>query len=206
MLSQEVIEESIESENNQELNSSQVIETETQLTFGTPEETEEISVSSIGFLDMLRIFFILAIIIAIAYCIIWVLKRIQNKSLVNSESIEVLSTQSLQQGNMLYIVKTGTSYFLLGATSQSISTIKEFSKKEEKDELLLSLSVNEAQSSTETKTFFSILKGAFTRIIKNDKSQKKIKKDTYSDANGSVANALDSLQKNAKRGETLNGK
>ena len=176
MFSQEIIEKNISGNQNKNINSSiensannqeqivtpsqQIVETETQLTFNTPMENQEISISSIGFLDILRVFLILAIVIVIAYGVILFLKRIQNKSLVNSYSIEILSTQSLQQGNMLYIIKTGSSYFLISTTSQSISLIKEFSKKEERDELLLSLSINAANSSKEVKSnFFFIIKG-----------------------------------------------
>ena len=220
MFSQEIIEKNISGNQNKNINSSiennannqeqivtpsqQIVETETQLTFNTPVENQEISISSIGFLDILRVFLILAIVIVIAYGVILFLKRIQNKSLVNSYSIEILSTQSLQQGNMLYIIKTGSSYFLISTTSQSISLIKEFSKKEERDELLLSLSINAANSSKEVKSnFFSLLKGLFTNIKKNNEIQKKTSNNT--DADNSVENALNSLRKNTKRGEKLNG-
>lgn len=159
----------------------------------TPEaDNEDISITTFGAGDVFRIFLILLLIIGITYLIIWFLRKLQNKTLINSNAIEILSTQTMQQGSMLYVVKTGANYFLLAVTGQSITLVKEFSEKEERDELELALSVNLSGSSPSPirKTFLSVFNDIFKR------------RTTAKEKQGINA-ALSRLNSQVKRGKAL---
>lgn len=175
---------------------------ELQLNFDTISEPQEISISTINVWDVLRIIVILAVIIAITYGIIWFLRKVQRKTLINSNAIEILSSQALAQGAMLYVVKTGSSYLLLGNTGQSIQLIKEFSTKEERDEMLLSLSIRERQGQNATKhSFVTLLRNFYFSIRKQEN------KDTNAKTkNGDLSSIMSALKEREKKGEKLNGK
>ena len=73
----------------------------------------------------------LVVVVGLIYLCVFLLKKISNKTLPNSEQlIKVVSRSYLTPKQSLYIVKLGLKYAVLGVGENSVNLIKELSPEE----------------------------------------------------------------------------
>ena len=123
-----------------------------------------VSIRPVGIWDTVRVFLVLIFVILGIYAVIWFLKRVQKKSFIHSELIEVLSSHSLSGGGNLHLVKIGKSFFFIGSSNQNVSLIKEITNKEEVDEINLNLSF--VEENTDKDSFSSRIVDVFKKFGK----------------------------------------
>lgn len=148
-------------------------ETLPETSFIIPQETEDTgaAVQPIGIWDTVRVFFVLILVIAGIYGVVWVLKKIQKRSFANPQIIDVLSSKQLSGGGNVHVIKLGKSVFFVGASGQTVNLMKEIKDKEEIDEIMLALSFAEEENDASApKSFAQSLKNSLRKIFKSPAS------------------------------------
>lgn len=150
--------EAVATEQNIEPADAENLVPETELFFNTQED-ENVDIPTIGFIDTLRIFLVLIVILAIAIGLVWFLKKFQNtQQNTNSEVIDLISTRTISPGTSLHIIKVARGYILIANSGQNVTLIKEYVEKEDIDEITLSLSQADAESQeNNSESFFKKL-------------------------------------------------
>ena len=111
--------------------------------------------------DFVRMLLIMGAIIGVIYLIFHFLKKAGGPKKQESQSIKVLSSQSLGSGKNLHLIEIGTQIYLIGAAENSVSLVSQIQDKETLDILRLQ---GADQGNPEKRNFADL----FTSIFKRD--------------------------------------
>ena len=121
---------------------------ETELLFNeTPVDAEGFQSSEanempgVGFGDFLRVIIVLAVVIAIIYFFVWMLKKFTGIKAEGGDAIRLYSTMPLKGDAALHLVEAGNKIFLIGSSGNSINLISEINEKESIDEIRMNASL-----------------------------------------------------------------
>jgi len=140
---------------------------ETQLTIldteaedgAVTEQTEEIPVPTVGWGDFLRMFLVLAFVIALIYGVFFLMKKFSRKGSLDSDQIRILTSKSLESGRNLHVIEVGNQVFLIGSAEGGISLVSEINDKETRDQFRLLAS----QQAEGTKSFQNVFSHFFPK-------------------------------------------
>lgn len=111
------------------------------------ETTQNVVVKPFGIWNTIKVFFVLIILLAVGVGVVFLLKKLQtSQSSSNEEVIDIVSSRSLSQGTALHVIKIGTGFILIGTSSSSVDIIKDFSNKEDIDEINLVISTADSNN------------------------------------------------------------
>jgi len=85
----------------------------------------------------LRMVLVLALVLAVIYCVYRLIKRMSRPKAADNSAVKVLATTSLGPGKAMHVVTLGSKAYLIGATDSSISLIAEVLDKDFIDTLSL---------------------------------------------------------------------
>jgi len=110
---------------------------------GAPDNqiSEDNPMPGVGFGDFLRVLIVLAIVIALIYAFVWLLKKFTRTKVEGAGVIQLYSTQPLKGDASLHLVEAGKRIFLIGSSGNSVSLISEIDDKESIDEIRLNASM-----------------------------------------------------------------
>jgi len=102
---------------------------------------EDNPMPGVGFGDFLRVIIVLAIVIALIYAFVWMLKKFTGSKAEGAGAIHLYSTQPLKGDASLHLVEAGKRIFLIGSSGNSVNLISEIDDKESMDEIRLNASM-----------------------------------------------------------------
>ncbi len=128
-------------EQTQEIDESELVFPETDTEESGPfVQPENRNLNNFGAWDFIRMFLILAAVIAAIYLVFFILKRTTNPRMQNNELFKVLSSQTLSNNRTIHLVEVGRQMFLVGAGDGSVRLLSEITDKETIDEIRLKMS------------------------------------------------------------------
>ena len=105
-----------------------------------------------------RLIFVLILVIACIYAIVWILRRSGNPKFAPDPYLKKVASLNLGPGKSVYIVSTPTQAFMVGVTDNSVNKIGEITDKD----LINMMNINvEKQPTDKPKDFASILSKFF---------------------------------------------
>ena len=95
------------------------------------------SVPGVSTWDFVRMFLVLALVVAVIYGVFWLLRRTSRRTVQENELIRVLGSRSLSGGRALHLVEVASSVFLVGSADGGVDLIAEITDKESLDAVRL---------------------------------------------------------------------
>jgi len=123
---------------------------------GNIQTPEDNPMPGVGFGDFLRVIIVLAVVIALIYAFVWMLKKFTGTKAEGAGVIHLYSTQPLKGDASLHLVEAGKRIFLIGSSGNSVNLISEIDDKESIDEIRLNASMAPVKVS-----------GGFARLFKD---------------------------------------
>ncbi|RKX68583.1 MAG: hypothetical protein DRP60_17775 [Spirochaetes bacterium] len=121
---------------------------ETELLFNTTDENADagqtpgdVQMPGVGFGDFIRVIIVLAVVIALIYAFVWMLKKFTGTKAEGSVAIRLYSTQPLKGDAALHLVEAGKRIYLIGSSGNSVNLISEIDDKESIDEIHMKASL-----------------------------------------------------------------
>ncbi len=168
------------------------------------ENSDDFTTPGLRFTDYMRILLILAFVVASLWFTIRFMRRTQRKNDHNTKLIAVVSNKTLSNGTILTLLRLPKGFILLASNNNSVTTIKEFSKKEELDELELQISREDTRDMPKnnfTKQLKRIAQVFSTgNIVSSNRQHSNPPRDT---SHG--LSSLKSIHENFKRRQSLDG-
>ncbi|MCG8453745.1 MAG: flagellar biosynthetic protein FliO [Spirochaetales bacterium] len=113
------------------------------------------SLPGIGIADFLRMIVVLALVIAMIYGFVWLLRRLSHGKPQTGEAIRLLSSKSLKGDAALHVVEVGQRVFLIGSGGNSVNLLTEIDDSESLGEIRLKASQDQEPVS-----------GSFSKILR----------------------------------------
>ncbi|WP_141676659.1 flagellar biosynthetic protein FliO [Legionella jamestowniensis] len=85
--------------------------------------------SSISNSELLRVMSGLLLVVGVIVLLSWLLRRLNNAGLGNSNGFKVIASMSLGTREKIMLINTGNRFLLLGVTSGSINTLHDFGEE-----------------------------------------------------------------------------
>lgn len=107
---------------------------------GNGNDTETQGVQVIGVIDLLRMVFVLAGVLASIYGLFWLIKRTKTGSVGVTDSVIQVRDQVILGGSKaIYLVQIGDRMFMVGGTENSLNLLTEIDDKETLQEIQVTL-------------------------------------------------------------------
>ena len=140
---------------------SELKQRESEILLGDDPSVEQ-TVDSVGQTGtawfFVRLIFVLILVIACIYVIVWILRRSGNPKFAPDPYLKKVASLNLGPGKSVYIVSTPTQAFMVGVTDNSVNKIGEITDKD----LIDMMNINvEKQPADKPKDFASILSKFF---------------------------------------------
>jgi flagellar protein FliO/FliZ len=113
---------------------------ETTLSFsdaGAPARAANTTAAPSTFAYFLRMIAVLALVLAVIYCVYRLMKRLAKPKIAESSAIKILASATLGPGKAIHIVALGSKAYLIGATDSSVNLVTEVEDKDLVDRLNL---------------------------------------------------------------------
>lgn len=104
-----------------------------------------------SFIEILKLFFPLLLIVGLLYGVLLFVKKYQfKKSKISSDNLKLLTTMMLMPKKYLSVVKVNNKILILGVSEQSITLLKEMNEEE--------LNLNDENQFSYNQSFFDVFK------------------------------------------------
>lgn len=117
-----------------------------------PEGANATEIRPLGVWSTVRIFLVLIVLLIGLVGFVYFLKRMQTSyTSTNQEVIEIVASRGGAHGSAFHVIKIGTGYVFVGVSNGSVSLIKDFTGKEDIDEINLAISKAEEHENKKTR-------------------------------------------------------
>ncbi|AFG38138.1 FliO/MopB family protein [Spirochaeta africana] len=123
-----------------------------------PQLDAGVGLAAGGLMDLFRMLFMLALVIAMIYGVIRLLKRVQQPVRSDTSLIQLAATQPLGSSRAVHLVQVGQQVFLIGEAENSVQLVSEITDKESLDEIRLRAPLEQQAAGA---SFSDLLTGMF---------------------------------------------